>query len=114
MKITKICLSVHDGWREVMSKLLWIWRKVSNNHFFKFGLPFITFMIIVPFGLKDIQSIRISERDRQTHFLSRDEEYKFEKQKVVKFDIEQELKKTKDKLNIDQWENKRIPRSWEK
>ena len=92
---------------------LWIWSKVRNNHFFKFGLPFITFMVIVPFGLKEFQAIRISERDKRGRFLSTDEEYKFEKKDIAKFDIEEELRKTKEKLNIDQWENKRISRPWE-
>ena len=94
-----------------MSKL---WSKLLNNQFFKFGLPFITFMIVAPFGLKEFQAIKISERDRRRgRFLTTDEEYKTEQRKVAKFDIEEELRKTKEKLNIGQWENKRVPRPWD-
>lgn len=70
-------------------------------------------MIIAPFGLKEFQTLRISERDRRQHILSIEEEFKVDKKKIAKFDIEKELKKTKEKLNIDQWENKRISRPWE-
>lgn len=70
-------------------------------------------MIIAPFGLKEFQSLRISERDRRQRILSIEEEFKTDKKKIAKFDIEEELRKTKEKLNINEWENKRISRPWE-
>ena len=89
-----------------------LWRKVRNNHFFKFGLPFFTFMIIAPFGLKELQSVRISERDKKQHILSIEEEYKIDRKQIAKFNIEEELRKTNKKLDINQWQNKRISRPW--
>lgn len=92
-----------------MSKL---WAQIRNNHFFKFGLPFLSFMIIAPFGLKEFQNVRIGERDKRKHYLSLEEELKVDKKQIARFNIEEELEKTKEKLNIKQWENKRISRPW--
>ena len=90
-----------------------LWRRARNSHLFKFGLPFFTFMVIAPFGLKEFQSLRISERDKKQHFLSIEEEYKIDRKQIAKFSIEEELRKTNEKLDINQWQNKRISRPWE-
>ena len=69
---------------------------------FKFGLPFFTFMIAAPFGLKQFQEFRFSEKDKKRRFLSTEEEFQVDLRKVTKFDIEEELRKTKEKWNINQ------------
>ena len=90
-----------------------LWHRVKDNHFVKFGLPFLTFMILAPFGLKEFQTIRYRVKDRRQSTLSGEEALQFKRKKGAKFDLEEELKKTKEKLDIGNWENKRISRPWE-
>ena len=70
-------------------------------------------MILAPFGLKEFQAVRYSIKDRRQSTLTGEEALQFKHKKGAKFDLEEELQKTREKLNIDNWENKRISRPWE-
>ena len=64
------------------------------------------------FGLAEFTSIRVTKRDEKNRMLTADETLKFMKKKE-RVDVDEEYKELMEKLDIDQWENKRGPRPWE-
>mmetsp|Transcript_11265 Transcript_11265/g.13397 ORF Transcript_11265/g.13397 Transcript_11265/m.13397 type:complete len:90 (-) Transcript_11265:301-570(-) len=73
-------------------------------NFVRNGLPMIAFMAVGSYGLAKLMTGKfISEESRMTEIAAKDN-----------FDLDEELEKMKRDLNIDHWENKRIPRPDEK
>lgn len=70
-------------------------------------------MVLAPFGLKEFQAVRYSVKDRRQTTLTGEEALQFKRKKATKFNLEEELQKTREKLDIGNWENKRISRPWE-
>jgi len=70
-------------------------------------------MIFAPFGLKKFQTIRFSIKERKQSTLTKEEAQQFERKKAVKVNLEEELQKTIKKLDIGNWESKRLSRPWE-
>ena len=72
----------------------------------------IAFVVIGSFGLAEFTSIRVTKRDEKNRMLTAEETLKFMKKKE-RVDVDEEYKEIMEKLDIDQWENKRGPRPWE-
>lgn len=87
-------------------------RRVTRNKSIRYGLPFISLLVVGSFGLSEFSSIVISKREEKNRMLSTEEARAF-LNPDKKFDIEKEYEKTMEKLDIDHWENKRGPRPWE-
>jgi cytochrome c oxidase assembly protein subunit 16 len=85
---------------------------VVMNHFLKYGLPTIAFIVVASYGLAEFTSVKIQRRDERNRTLTADETLSFQK-KVKNVQIENEFKSLQDKLDINTWENKRGPRPWE-
>jgi len=62
--------------------------------------------------LSEFSSIVIAKREQKNRTLSAEEALAFQKT-VKKIDVEEEYVRTMEKLDIDNWENKRGPRPWE-
>ena len=95
-----------------MSNIIGVLRRIARNKSFRYGMPFISLLVVGSFGLSEFSSIVISKREEKNRMLSTEESRAFlnpEKE----FDIEEEYEKTMKKLDIDHWENKRGPRPWE-
>ena len=84
------------------------WPRIVTNRWFRSGVPMILFVVIGSFGLAEFTEIRVKKRDQKTHMLTAQESLKFQK-----IDVEEEFRKMQQKLDIDNWENKRGPRPWE-
>ncbi|CAI8036984.1 Cytochrome c oxidase assembly protein COX16, mitochondrial [Geodia barretti] len=86
----------------------------KRSRFLRFGLPFLSFMVLGSFGLAEFTDIRVKKRDEKTHMLTAEETLQFQK-KVKVVDVEEELEKTLKELDIEHWVNKRVPRppGWE-
>lgn len=69
-------------------------------------------MLLGSFGLTEFTSIIVSKREEKNRMLTVDEALAVTKT-VKHIDVEEEYKKMKTSLDIDNWENKRGPRPWE-
>ena len=87
-------------------------RKVTRNKAFRYGLPFIGLIVIGSFGLSEFTSITVSKREEKNRMLTAEETLAYQKS-VERVDVQEEYEKTKEKLDIEHWENKRGPRPWE-
>lgn len=72
----------------------------------------IVFIVAGSYGLAQFTSIRVNKRDEKNRMLTAEETLSFQK-KVMKVDIDAEYELIREKLDIDNWENKRGPRPWE-
>mmetsp|Transcript_28615 Transcript_28615/g.53636 ORF Transcript_28615/g.53636 Transcript_28615/m.53636 type:complete len:98 (-) Transcript_28615:110-403(-) len=69
-------------------------------NFVKQGMPMLAFMALGSYGLSKMMTGKyISEEAKMTEAAARDN-----------FDLDKELEKMKCELDLDNWENKRIPR----
>lgn len=85
-------------------------KNVINNKFFRFGAPFILLVIGGSFGLKEFSQIRYDHRK-----IKRISPEELKKQGINmkpkgSVTIETEYKKLLDQVNLENYENKRIPR----
>ncbi len=95
-----------------MVQLISSLKNLTKSKNFRYGLPFVSLLVIGSFGLSEFSSIVITKREEKNRMLTAEEALAFQKT-VEKVDVEEEYKKTMEKLDIDVWENKRGPRSWE-
>jgi len=102
-----------------MSSLL---ARISNNKHFKNGVPFFLFIFGGGYALREFRSVRYdSDLNPQAKKLIKPEEAfgdlskKSEKVKLKqsKATLEEDLDTLYDKVDLDNWENKRGPRPWE-
>ena len=85
---------------------------ITKSKGFRYGLPFVSLLVVGSFGLSEFSSIVIDKREEKNRMLSAEETLAFQKS-VEKVDVEEEYQKTMEKLDIEHWENKRGPRPWE-
>ncbi len=88
------------------------YQSLRKSKALKFGLPFVSLLVIGSFGLSEFTAINVKKREEKNRSLTADEALEFQK-KVKKVDVEQEYKDLNKKLDIEHWENKRGPRPWE-
>lgn len=81
-----------------------------KNKFLRFGVPFIIMIVGGSFGLKEFSQVRYDHR--KIRFISPEELKKqgIEMKPRGSVTIESEYKKLIEKVNLDDYENKRIPR----
>lgn len=96
----------------MVSSLLYNVRQIARSRAFRYGMPFVSLLVVGSFGLSEFSSIVIDKREQKNRMLSAEETLAFQKT-VEKVDVEDEYHKTMDKLDIEHWENKRGPRPWE-
>ncbi|CAH0399492.1 unnamed protein product [Chilo suppressalis] len=98
--------NILSSWSSIRNKLI----VTSKKRSFKYGLPFIVFVVGGSFGLREWTQIRyefsqvkgVSKEEAEKMGLHREKNVSLE---TVYEDIQ--------KLDIDNWENKRGPRPWE-
>ena len=86
--------------------------KLRRSKFLRYGLPFISLLVLGSYGLSEFTSIVVRKREEKNRMLTAEEMLSFQK-KTEKVDLEEEFKRTNEKLDIERWENKRGPRPWE-
>lgn len=86
--------------------------QLRRSKFLRYGLPFISLLVLGSYGLSEFTSIVVKRREEKNRMLTAEEMLSFQK-KVEKVDLEEEYQKTNEKLDIERWENKRGPRPWE-
>lgn len=86
-------------------------KQLSKRRFFKFGVPFVSLIILGSFGLREFAGLRYQFR---TTSRVREEADKIgiEMKDRKEVTLEAEYEKVK-KMDIDNWENIRGPRPWE-
>ncbi|XP_034240861.1 cytochrome c oxidase assembly protein COX16 homolog, mitochondrial isoform X2 [Thrips palmi] len=82
--------------------------KFKRSKHFNFGLPFLLFVVGGSFALKEFAKVRYEF----THVNPFDLPIE-EKIESVRVDPEKEYDNIMNKIDLDNWENKRIPRPWE-
>ncbi|KAG6444935.1 cytochrome c oxidase assembly protein COX16 homolog, mitochondrial [Manduca sexta] len=83
---------------------------LSKRKSFKYGLPFVVFVVGGSFGLKEWTQIRY--QFSKVKGVSKEEAEKMGLHKDKKVTLEDTYEEIQ-KLDIDNWENKRGPRPWE-
>jgi len=95
-----------------------ITRLLKNKHF-KNGIPFFLFIFGGGYALKEIRSVRYDSElnPHAKKFIKPEEAFDEVKGKVnfekTKASLEEDLEKLNEKVDLDNWENKRGPRPWE-
>lgn len=97
---------------EHVSRILGNVKKFARRKSVRYGLPFISLLVLGSFGLSEFSSIVIAKREQKNKMLTNEEARAFQNPQK-KFDLEEELERTMNKLDIEHWENKRGPRPWE-
>ncbi|XP_049872024.1 cytochrome c oxidase assembly protein COX16 homolog, mitochondrial [Pectinophora gossypiella] len=83
---------------------------VRKRRSFKYGVPFILFVVGGSFGLREWTQIRY--QFSQVKGVSREQAEKMGLNKAKEVTLEDTYEEIQ-KLDIDNWENKRGPRPWE-
>ncbi|XP_026741437.1 cytochrome c oxidase assembly protein COX16 homolog, mitochondrial [Trichoplusia ni] len=83
---------------------------LSKRKTYRYGLPFILFMVGGSFGLREWTQIRY--QFSQVKGVSKDEAEKMGLHRENEVTLEKTYEEIQ-KLDIDNWENKRGPRPWE-
>lgn len=83
--------------------------KFSRSKHATFGIPFLIFVVGGSFALKEFAKVRYEFTHVNPYELPAESRVG----KVVNIDPQEEYKKMMSKIDIDNWENKRIPRPWE-
>lgn len=97
-----------NGMESSLSKYRAKFEKFKRSKHFNFGLPFLIFIVGGSFVLKEFAKVRYEF----THVNPFDLPIE-EKVTSVKVDPEKEYENIMKKIDIDNWENKRIQRPWE-
>lgn len=95
-----------------LSSILGSVRKFTRRRSVRYGLPFVSLLVVGSFGLSEFSSIVIARREKNNRRLTTEEARAFQGP-PKEFNIEEEYEKTMKKLDIEHWENKRGPRPWE-
>ncbi|XP_046849215.1 cytochrome c oxidase assembly protein COX16 homolog, mitochondrial-like [Xenia sp. Carnegie-2017] len=94
----------------------WIsWRKrlgSGEKAFLKFGLPMVLLVVIGSVGLSEFTDIKIKRRDEKIRKMNYEESQTFYvKKKKKPLSLEEAYNEVRT-IDIDEWENKRVPRPW--
>jgi len=87
-------------------------KRLTNQRFFKFGLPFLILVVGGSFGVKEFAVLRYQFRNTKMITREEAEKHGVSMKKPEEVTLETEFEKIK-KLDIDNWENIRGPRPWE-
>ncbi|XP_069677320.1 cytochrome c oxidase assembly protein COX16 homolog, mitochondrial [Periplaneta americana] len=93
---------------EVLQKI----KDLSQQKFFRYGVPFFVFVIGGSFGLKEFTRLRYEFSKQCPINPEMAEKHGVKMKKPGEVTLESEYEKIK-KLDIDNWENIRGPRPWE-
>eukprot|EP00041_Stephanoeca_diplocostata_P018634 m.391377 g.391377 ORF g.391377 m.391377 type:complete len:95 (-) comp21074_c0_seq14:498-782(-) len=85
----------------------------QNNKFFRFGLPLVLLSVAGSFGIRELAQLRIEVREEKSRQMSMQEIENLTKMKRKPFSIDDEFKRLNEKIDINSYENKRIPRPGE-
>jgi len=97
-----------------------LFARITNHKHFKNGVPFFLFIFGGGLALKEIRTVRYDpEFNPKIRNLIKPEEAFKDKTDKVKFSqtketLEEDLEKLNSTVDVDNWENKRGPRPWEK
>ncbi|XP_046749600.1 cytochrome c oxidase assembly protein COX16 homolog, mitochondrial [Diprion similis] len=86
--------------------------ELFNSSTRRYGIPFVLFVVIGSFGLKEVTSIRYKYRDNGPLLHEEAKKAGIDIKKPGEVTLETVYESIKD-LDIDHWENKRGPRPWE-
>lgn len=95
-----------------LSSILGNIRAFTRRRSIRYGLPFVSLLVVGSFGLSEFSSIVIAKREQKNRMLTTEEARAFQGP-PKEFNMEEEYEKTMVKLDIEHWENKRGPRPWE-
>ncbi|KAL4710997.1 hypothetical protein ACJJTC_017962 [Scirpophaga incertulas] len=98
---------------KIHQKIFLLHNKLTNlyrNRFYRFGVPFLLFVVGGSFGLKEWTQIRYEFS--QVKGVSKEEAKKMGLDKTRDVTLESVYEDIQ-QLDIDNWENKRGPRPWE-
>lgn len=87
--------------------------KLGKNKFVQNGLPLVLLIVGGSLGIREFASYRIEARERNNHVLSAQEIDAHTSKPRRKFDLDGEFARLNDKMDIEKWENKRLPRPGE-
>eukprot|EP00039_Didymoeca_costata_P010588 m.142823 g.142823 ORF g.142823 m.142823 type:complete len:93 (+) comp14889_c0_seq3:297-575(+) len=86
----------------------------TKSPFFTFGLPLVLLTVAGSVGIREFAALRIDAKKRKAHKLSTEEIDALTQRERKNFSIKDEYTRLQDKININEWENKRVPRPEEK
>jgi cytochrome c oxidase assembly protein subunit 16 len=105
---SSVCALEMDSVSSIVGRV----KKFTRRKSVRYGLPFISLLVVGSFGLSEFSSIVIAKREQKNRRLTTEEARAFQNP-PKEFKIEEEYERTMKKLDIDHWENKRGPRPWE-
>ena len=88
-------------------------KRIAKGKSFRYGLPFVSLVVVGSFGLSEFTSVVVSKREENNRRLTVDEALAATGVGPRKVDLEEEFKKMQKELDINDWENVRGPRPWE-
>lgn len=88
--------------------------KIKNNKHFKYGLPFLIVVVGGSFVLKLYTKLRFEIKDERIVVTKTKEIQKLTGVQIKPKSLEEEYEDYMKTQNLDDWQNKRIPRPWEK
>eukprot|EP00037_Helgoeca_nana_P011333 m.101614 g.101614 ORF g.101614 m.101614 type:complete len:101 (-) comp20767_c0_seq1:1248-1550(-) len=88
-------------------------RAVWQSKFVQYGVPMILLMVGASFGLREVAAFRIESREERSRKLSVEEIDRMTNTPRKKFSMGDEFERLKADVDIDTWENKRVPRPGE-
>ncbi|XP_062502315.1 cytochrome c oxidase assembly protein COX16 homolog, mitochondrial-like [Corticium candelabrum] len=84
---------------------------LRRSKFLKIGFPFLLFVVGGSFGLAEFAAVGVDRKDEKTRTLTSEEVRQLQTGKQTTLEeLHQELQK---KLDINEWENVRVPRPWD-
>ncbi|XP_049765119.1 cytochrome c oxidase assembly protein COX16 homolog, mitochondrial [Schistocerca serialis cubense] len=84
----------------------------SKNKFLRYGLPFVTMVVVGSFGLKEFSEVRYKFRKFMPLKPEEVEKANIKMKKPGEVTLESEYEKLK-QIDIDNWQSIRGPRPWE-
>ncbi|EGD72343.1 hypothetical protein PTSG_00364 [Salpingoeca rosetta] len=81
-----------------------------SNPFFRFGLPMLGLVVAGSLGLREFMSLRVTMRDEKARSMTDQEVQKLSNKPKQQFNIEGELRRLQAEMDIDKWEQTRVPR----
>jgi len=86
---------------------------LGKNKFVSFGLPVVLLTILGSFGIKEFAELRIEHKAKKTHALTASEIQGIKNLEKRAFNMGTEFERLQKKVDIDTWEQKRLPRPGE-
>eukprot|EP00038_Savillea_parva_P009142 m.181521 g.181521 ORF g.181521 m.181521 type:complete len:99 (-) comp15295_c0_seq1:188-484(-) len=93
----------------MMGPLQRAWR----SKFVQYGVPMVLLMVGASVGLREVAAFRIESREDRARQMSVEEIDRMTNMKRRKFSMETEYQRLQEHVDINSWENKRVPRPGE-